>query len=77
MKVDPGKPPELTWQRKLNNEANAPSEFTLSIKEMIHLVSLLLTEFNFFYSLCWFYILSFCDLETIFNYALSEIDPFF
>ncbi|WJX87960.1 glucosylceramidase [Trifolium repens] len=36
-KVDPGKPPELTWQRKLNNEANAPSEFTLSIKEMIHL----------------------------------------
>lgn len=38
--VDPGKPPQLTWQRKLNNHANAnvPSEFTLSFKEMIHLV---------------------------------------
>lgn len=37
--VDPGKPPQLTWQRKLNNHANAnvPSEFTLSFKEMIHL----------------------------------------
>lgn len=37
--VDPGKPPQLTWQRKLNNHANSnvPSEFTLSFKEMIHL----------------------------------------
>jgi hypothetical protein len=48
IKVDPGKPPELTWKRKLNNEANALSEFTLSIKEMIHLVSLLLAELIFF-----------------------------
>jgi hypothetical protein len=64
MKVDPGKPPELTWQRKLNNEANAPSEFTLSIKEMIHLVSLLLAEFIFlFYSLYWFFISSENDLQ--------------
>ncbi|XP_020230629.1 non-lysosomal glucosylceramidase isoform X1 [Cajanus cajan] len=36
-KVDPGKPAGLTWQRKLNNEGKAPSEFTLSLKEMIHL----------------------------------------
>jgi hypothetical protein len=64
IKVDPGKPPELTWKRKLNNEANAPSEFTLSIKEMIHLVSLLLAEFIFlFYSLYWFFISSENDLQ--------------
>lgn len=31
-------PPQLTWHRKLNNEGNiAPSEFTLSLKEMVHL----------------------------------------
>ncbi|KAJ1400416.1 hypothetical protein SESBI_29623 [Sesbania bispinosa] len=37
MKGDPGKPAELTWKRKLNNEGNAPLEFTLSLKDMIHL----------------------------------------
>ncbi|XP_027330860.1 non-lysosomal glucosylceramidase isoform X2 [Abrus precatorius] len=36
-KVDPGKPPGLTWQRKLNNEGIALVEFTLSLKEIIHL----------------------------------------
>ncbi|KAK7363930.1 hypothetical protein VNO77_06095 [Canavalia gladiata] len=36
-RVDPGKPAELTWQRKLNNDGNAPVEFTLSLKDIIHL----------------------------------------
>ncbi|KAK1402426.1 Non-lysosomal glucosylceramidase [Heracleum sosnowskyi] len=36
-KVDPGKPASLTWQRKLNDEGIALSEFNLSVKEMISL----------------------------------------
>lgn len=36
-KVDPGKPASLTWQRKLNDERIALSEFNLSVKEMISL----------------------------------------
>ncbi|KAE8022276.1 hypothetical protein FH972_008088 [Carpinus fangiana] len=32
-KVDPGKPAELTWQRKLNCQGNVPSEFTMGFQE--------------------------------------------
>nr|XP_048335999.1 non-lysosomal glucosylceramidase isoform X1 [Ziziphus jujuba var. spinosa] len=35
--VDPGKPASLTWQRRLDNEGNALSSFSLSLKEMIHM----------------------------------------
>ncbi|KAE9602071.1 putative glucosylceramidase [Lupinus albus] len=37
IKVDPGKPAGLTWQRKLNNEGNTLSEISLTLKEIIHL----------------------------------------
>ncbi|KAJ7967972.1 Non-lysosomal glucosylceramidase [Quillaja saponaria] len=37
IKVDPGKPAMLTWQRKLNSEGSALSQFTLSLKEMVHM----------------------------------------
>lgn len=32
-----GDPPQLTWKRKLNNQPNLPSDFVLSIKDIIHL----------------------------------------
>ncbi|XP_059449873.1 uncharacterized protein LOC132180902 [Corylus avellana] len=32
-KVDPGKPAQLTWQRKLNCQGNVPSEFTVGFQE--------------------------------------------
>ncbi|RDX85357.1 Non-lysosomal glucosylceramidase, partial [Mucuna pruriens] len=35
--IDPGKPAGLTWQRKLNNEGNAPSQMSINLKEIIHL----------------------------------------
>ncbi|KAG5024118.1 hypothetical protein JHK85_020460 [Glycine max] len=35
--VEPGKPAGLTWQRKLNNNGNASSQISLSLKEIIHL----------------------------------------
>ncbi|KAK4271058.1 hypothetical protein QN277_019806 [Acacia crassicarpa] len=38
IKVDPGKPAALTWQRKLNSEGNAPSQFTLTLKETLQLL---------------------------------------
>ncbi|KAJ7946546.1 Non-lysosomal glucosylceramidase [Quillaja saponaria] len=34
IKVDPGKPAMLTWQRKLNSEGSVPLQFTLLLKEM-------------------------------------------
>ncbi|CAL0330722.1 unnamed protein product [Lupinus luteus] len=37
VKVDPGKPAGLTWQRKLNNEGKTLSEISLQLKEIIHL----------------------------------------
>ncbi|XP_041011954.1 non-lysosomal glucosylceramidase isoform X1 [Juglans microcarpa x Juglans regia] len=36
-KVDPGKPASLTWQRILNSEGRALSQFTLSLKEMVQM----------------------------------------
>ncbi|CAJ1940443.1 unnamed protein product [Sphenostylis stenocarpa] len=36
-KVDPAKPPALTWHRKLNTNGNASSEISLHLKEIIHL----------------------------------------
>ncbi|KAM7470275.1 hypothetical protein LguiA_008458 [Lonicera macranthoides] len=36
-KVDPGKPPSLTWQRKVNSPGSTLSEFSLSVKEIIHM----------------------------------------
>lgn len=39
-KVDPGKPALLTWQRKLNSKGNDPVQFNLSLKEVLHMVSL-------------------------------------
>jgi non-lysosomal glucosylceramidase len=36
-KIDPGKPPSLTWQRKLSNPEQTLSEFSLTVKEMVHL----------------------------------------
>ncbi|XP_050920592.1 uncharacterized protein LOC127138238 isoform X1 [Lathyrus oleraceus] len=35
--VENGDPPQLTWKRKLNHQTNLPSEFILSIKDIIHL----------------------------------------
>ncbi|XP_030955434.1 non-lysosomal glucosylceramidase-like isoform X2 [Quercus lobata] len=40
-KVDPGKPALLTWQRKLNSEGSALSEFTLSLKERVQMAPIL------------------------------------
>ncbi|KAK3037731.1 hypothetical protein RJ639_031102 [Escallonia herrerae] len=37
VKIDFGKPASLTWQRKLNAEEFPLSEFTLSLKEKIHM----------------------------------------
>ncbi|KAF6159699.1 hypothetical protein GIB67_029957 [Kingdonia uniflora] len=37
VKVDPGIPAPLTWQRKLNSVGNVPKEFTLFMPEMIHM----------------------------------------
>ncbi|XP_022158766.1 non-lysosomal glucosylceramidase isoform X2 [Momordica charantia] len=35
--IDKGKPPSLTWQRKLNSEGISLSQFRLRLKEIIHL----------------------------------------
>nr|GMD04933.1 non-lysosomal glucosylceramidase-like isoform X1 [Ipomoea batatas]GMD06992.1 non-lysosomal glucosylceramidase-like isoform X1 [Ipomoea batatas]GMD08913.1 non-lysosomal glucosylceramidase-like isoform X1 [Ipomoea batatas]GMD10124.1 non-lysosomal glucosylceramidase-like isoform X1 [Ipomoea batatas] len=35
VKVNPGKHPSLTWQRKLDTEDTALSEFNISVKEMV------------------------------------------
>ncbi|XP_010246140.1 PREDICTED: non-lysosomal glucosylceramidase isoform X2 [Nelumbo nucifera] len=37
VKVDPAQPALLTWQRKVNSQANVLSEFNLTIQEIIHL----------------------------------------
>ncbi|XP_075648671.1 uncharacterized protein LOC142619459 isoform X2 [Castanea sativa] len=37
LKVDPGKPAPLTWQRKLNYLGNVPSQFGLTLQEKLHL----------------------------------------
>ncbi|XP_059447345.1 uncharacterized protein LOC132178805 isoform X2 [Corylus avellana] len=36
-KVDPGKPASLTWQRMLNDEEIAISQFTLSLREIVQM----------------------------------------
>ncbi|ESR54893.1 hypothetical protein CICLE_v10018742mg [Citrus x clementina] len=36
-KVDPGQPPQLTWQRKLDSNVKVPTGFTLSFQEFRHL----------------------------------------
>ncbi|XP_054803001.1 uncharacterized protein LOC129306418 isoform X1 [Prosopis cineraria] len=38
IKVEPWKPAALTWQRKLNSEGNFPLEFTLTLKETLHML---------------------------------------
>lgn len=38
VKVNPGKHPSLTWQRKLDTEDTALSEFNISVKEMVAMV---------------------------------------
>lgn len=40
LKVDPGKPASLTWQRKLNEKEISLKEFGLNLKEKIRLVIL-------------------------------------
>ncbi|KAK4766371.1 hypothetical protein SAY87_008013 [Trapa incisa] len=37
IKVDPGKPAALTWQRKIDSESKTPMEFTLSFQEKMHM----------------------------------------
>ncbi|XP_059653644.1 uncharacterized protein LOC132300536 isoform X1 [Cornus florida] len=37
VKVDPGKPASMTWQRKVDSEGVALSSFTLKLKEIIHM----------------------------------------
>ncbi|PKI50291.1 hypothetical protein CRG98_029364, partial [Punica granatum] len=37
IKVDPGKPAALTWQRKINSECNPPLVFNLSFQEKMHM----------------------------------------
>ncbi|XP_059297313.1 uncharacterized protein LOC132050203 isoform X2 [Lycium ferocissimum] len=39
-KVDPGKPPLLTWQRKLNCSGSNPTHFSPSIREILHMLPL-------------------------------------
>ncbi|XP_009760228.1 uncharacterized protein [Nicotiana sylvestris] len=39
-KLDPGKPPLLTWQRKLNCSGSTPTHFAPSIREILHLLPL-------------------------------------
>ncbi|PPD77992.1 hypothetical protein GOBAR_DD25089 [Gossypium barbadense] len=36
-KVDTGKPPSLTWRRKLNGEGRVPSMFTLTFQEKLQM----------------------------------------
>lgn len=38
--MNPGKPAELAWTRKINSEGKDPLEFTLSVMEKLHLVFL-------------------------------------
>ncbi|CAK9167371.1 unnamed protein product [Ilex paraguariensis] len=40
VKVDPGKPASLTWQRKLNTKENVLPSFTVTLKETISLIPL-------------------------------------
>ncbi|XP_023530160.1 non-lysosomal glucosylceramidase isoform X1 [Cucurbita pepo subsp. pepo] len=35
--IDPGQPPSLTWQRKLNSEGVSLRQFRLHLKEIVHL----------------------------------------
>lgn len=35
--VDPGQPPQLTWQRKLDSNGKVPTGFTLTFQEFMHL----------------------------------------
>ncbi|XP_021604066.2 LOW QUALITY PROTEIN: non-lysosomal glucosylceramidase [Manihot esculenta] len=39
-KVDPWKPPSLTWQRGLNTNGNIPVGFSLSFREIMHMLPL-------------------------------------
>ncbi|KAK6143402.1 hypothetical protein DH2020_023750 [Rehmannia glutinosa] len=39
-KVDPGKPPQLTWQRKLNCNSIVPKEFSVRLREILQLLPL-------------------------------------
>ncbi|XP_043704315.1 non-lysosomal glucosylceramidase-like [Telopea speciosissima] len=40
VEVDPAQPASLTWQRKLNSEKIVPSEFGVTIQEMMHMAPL-------------------------------------
>lgn len=48
-KVDPGKPASLTWQRMLNDEGSAISQFTLSLKEIVQMVCLQIWSLRHFF----------------------------
>ncbi|KAI3460715.1 hypothetical protein Pfo_017378 [Paulownia fortunei] len=39
-KVYPGKPPLLAWQRKLNCNSTVPTEFSIRLREILHLLPL-------------------------------------
>ncbi|KAG8392006.1 hypothetical protein BUALT_Bualt01G0246700 [Buddleja alternifolia] len=38
--INPGKPPPLTWQRKLNSSGPVPKEFAVKLREILHLLPL-------------------------------------
>ncbi|KAL8509124.1 hypothetical protein ACS0TY_016352 [Phlomoides rotata] len=45
-KVFPVKPPPLTWQRKLNHTSDVPKEFSIRLREVLHMLPLGLRLFR-------------------------------
>lgn len=61
-KVYPGKPPLLTWQRKLNSSASTPTSFAPSIREILHMVVYVHSENISIFPI-------YRNLQTLYSYA--------